>query len=126
MRNFIIYRGNQRQIYLFDSENLIFLAMEDINQSPSLLIPCYDIDTNVLYLYAKGEETVYLFEILESEPYFQVLSPYKPEGLHFAMSFLPKIKCDIKAAEIGRAYRLTKTNCVERISFTVPRVKVVI
>jgi hypothetical protein len=68
---------------------------------------------------------LHLYEILESEPYFQVLTPYKPEGLHFAMSFLPKTNCDIKAAEINRAYRLTKTNCIEKISFTVPRVKVI-
>lgn len=116
-------RGNQRKIYLYDSENLIFLTLEDINQSPSLMIPYYDMDTNVLYLYAKGEETVLLFEILESEPYFQVLTPYKPDGLHFAISFLPKTCCDVKVAEINRVYRLTKSNCIERISFTVPRVK---
>lgn len=116
-------RGNQRQVYLYDSENLIFLTMEDINQSPSLLIPYHDHDTNVLYLYAKGEETVHLYEILESEPYFQVLTPYKPDGLHYAMSFLPKLCCDVKKAEINRAYRLTKTNSIERINFTVPRVK---
>ncbi len=117
-------KGNLRQIYLFNSENLNLLQTEDINQSPSLLIPHYDSDINVLYLYAKGEETVYLFEILTDEPYFQVLTPYKPEGLHFAISFLPKINCDIKNAEISRAYRLTKDNRVEKISFTVPRVKV--
>lgn len=71
----------------------------------------------------KGEETLYLYEILEQDPYFQGLTPYKPEGLHFALAFLPKIYCDIKSAEIGKAYRLTKDNRVERMSFTVPRVK---
>lgn len=74
--------------------------------------------------FQKGEETLYLYEILDQEPYFQVLSPYKAEGLHFALAFLPKVFCDIKAAEIGRAYRLTKDNRVERMSFSVPRVKV--
>jgi hypothetical protein len=113
-----------RQIYLFDSESLAHLQTEDINQSPSLLIPYYDPDINVLYMYAKGEETLYLYEILEEEPYFQVLTPYKAEGLHFALAFLPKVYCDIKAAEIARAYRLTKDNRIERMSFSVPRVKV--
>jgi len=116
-------RGNLRQIYLFDSESLAHLQTEDINQSPSLLIPYYDPDINVLYMYAKGEETLYLYEILEEEPYFQVLTPYKAEGLHFALAFLPKVYCDIKAAEIARAYRLTKDNRIERMSFSVPRVK---
>lgn len=116
-------KGNLRQIYLLDSQNLNLLQTEDINQSPSLLIPYYDSDINVLYLYAKGEETVYLYEILNSEPYFQVLTPYKPEGLHFAIAFLNKIHCDVKSAEIAKAYRLTKDNRVEKISFTVPRVK---
>jgi coronin-7 len=113
-----------RQIFLFDSATLNLLQTEDINQSPSLLIPYYDQDINVLYLYAKGEETLYLYEILPVEPHFQVLSPFKPEGLHFAMGFLPKTACDVRAAEIAKAYRLTKDNRIEKISFTVPRVKV--
>lgn len=112
-----------RQIYLFDSETLNLLQSEDINQSPSLLIPFYDSDINVLYLYAKGEETLYLYEIQEEEPYFQVLSPYKTEGLHFAITFLPKLFCDIKSAEISKAFRLTKDNRIEKMSFIVPRVK---
>jgi coronin-7 len=141
-------RGNLRQIFLFDSETLNLLHCEDINNSPSLLIPYYDSDTSVLYLYAKvsvvfvsfcvsllielnfieykkGELTVLLFEIQESEPYFQALSPYKPEGFHYSIAFLPKLKCDVKKAEIAKTYRLTKDNRVEEISFTVPRVKVI-
>jgi coronin-7 len=116
-------KGNLRQIYLLDAETLNLLQTEDINSSPSLLIPIYDEDINVLYLYAKGEENVYLFEIQEEEPYFQVLTPFKTEGLHFAMSILPKVHCDVKLAEIAKCYRLTKDNRIEKISFTVPRVK---
>ena len=51
------------------------------------------------------------------------MSPYKTEGLHFAISVLPKKYCDVKLAEIAKAYRLTKDNRIEKISFTVPRVK---
>jgi hypothetical protein len=65
-----------------------------------------------------------LYEIQENEPYFQVLSPYKPEGLHFAIAFLPKLLCDIRSAEIAKTFRLTKDNRIEKISFVVPRVKV--
>ncbi|CAF0744077.1 unnamed protein product [Brachionus calyciflorus] len=115
--------GNLRQIFLFDSENLNELKSEDINHSPSLLIPYFDVDINVLYLYAKGEETINLYEIQEEEPYFQVLTPFKPDGSHLAIGFLPKISCDIKSAEIAKAYRLTKDNRIEPMSFTVPRVK---
>ena len=117
-------RGNLRQIYLYESATLSLLSSEDISQSPSLLIPIYDADINVLYLYAKGEETMFLYEIQEYEPYFQVLSPYRPEGLHFAIAFQPKVMCDVRAAEVAKAYRLTKDNRIEMISFTVPRVKV--
>lgn len=78
----------------------------------------------IFFYSVKGEETLYLYEILEEEPFFQVLTPYKAEGLHFALAFLPKIYCDIRSAEIGKAYRLTKDNRVERMSFLVPRVKV--
>ena len=111
-------------MFLLEAATLNLLQTEDINQSPSLLIPFFDQDINVLYLYAKGEETLYLYEILPSEPYFQALSPFKPEGLHFAMGFLPKTSCDVRAAEIAKAFRLTKDNRIEKISFTVPRVKV--
>lgn len=116
-------RGNLRQLFLFESDTLSQMHSEDINQSPSLLIPYYDSDISVLYLYAKGEETLYLYEIQEDAPYFQALTPFKPEGLHFAIAFLPKILCDVKAAEISKAYRLTKDNRIEPMSFTVPRVK---
>lgn len=115
--------GNLRQIFLFDSETLAELKSEDINHSPSLLIPYFDSDINVVYLYAKGEETIILYEIQEDEPYLQVLTPFKPDGSHLAIGFLPKITCDVKTAEIARAFRLTKDNRVEPMSFTVPRVK---
>lgn len=52
-----------------------------------------------------------------------MLSPYKPDGLHYALAFLPKHYCDIKSVEINKAYRLTKDNRIEAISFTVPRTK---
>ena len=52
-----------------------------------------------------------------------MLSPYKADGLHFAISVLPKLCCDVRIAEIARAYRLTKDNRIEKLSFTVPRVK---
>ncbi len=139
-------KSNARQLFLLDADTLDVLATEDINSSPSLLVPIYDPDINVLYLYAKGEENLYLYEIQENEPYFQVLTPFKADGLHFALAMLPKVifkkksfclwhgrsywnfkrfkvECDVRAAEIAKAYRLTKDNRVEKISFTVPRVK---
>jgi len=116
-------KGNSRQIFLLKSDDLSQVACEDISCSPSLLIPYFDPDTNVVYLFAKGEETVYLYEIQEDAPYFQVLSPYKPDGLHYAFAFLPKHLCDIKSVEINKSHRLTKDNRIEAISFTVPRTK---
>jgi len=53
------------------------------------------------------------------------LTPFRADGLHFALAFLPKIHCDVKSVEIARAYRLTKDNRIERMSFTLPRVKVI-
>ena len=85
-------KSNARQLYLLDAETLDVLATEDINSSPSLLVPIYDTDINVLFLYAKGEENLYLYEIQENEPYFQVLTPFKADGLHFALAMLPKVR----------------------------------
>jgi hypothetical protein len=40
-------------LYLLSSSDLELLATEDLTQSPSLLIPFYDSDINVVFLYAK-------------------------------------------------------------------------
>jgi hypothetical protein len=56
----------------------------------------------------KGEDTVYMYELLEFEPFFQTLSTHKTDSLHFGMSFLNKIHCDVKSVEIAKALRLTK------------------
>jgi hypothetical protein len=53
------------------------------------------------------------------------LTPFRADGLHYAILYLPKIHCDVKSVEIARAYRLTKDNLIERMSFTLPRVKVI-
>lgn len=65
---------------------------------------------------------MYLYEIQENEPYFQTLTPFKPDGPHVALAFLPKSHCDVRTAEIAKAYRMTKDR-IEKMSFTVPRVK---
>lgn len=60
---------------------------------------------------------------MDDEPYLFALSTYKAEGLHQALSFLPKSEVNVKAVEFAKAFRLTTTS-IEPLSFSVPRVKV--
>ena len=59
----------------------------------------------------------------ESYPHIFPLSDYKGDGLHQALSFLPKSQVDVRVVEFARALRLTSIN-IEPVSFRVPRVKV--
>ena len=65
------------------------------------------------------------FEIADEFPHLFPLSDCKADGLHQALAFLPKSECDVKQTEFAKAFRLTP-NTIEPVSFSVPRVKVVV
>ena len=70
----------------------------------------------------QGDSAVQTFEVSEDAPHFFPLSPYRPNGLHQGLAFLPKNICDVKAVEFARAFRILD-NSIEPVSFTVPRIK---
>jgi len=71
----------------------------------------------------QGDGIVRAYEVAEEYPHLFPLSDYKADGLHQALSFLPKTEVDVRKVEFSRAFRLT-SNSIEPISFTVPRTKV--
>ena len=71
----------------------------------------------------QGDSSVLAYEVAEEEPYFHSLATYSGDGLHQALSFLPKSHVDVKKVEFAKAWKLM-AHTVEPVSFTVPRIKV--
>ncbi|KAK0043020.1 coronin-7 [Biomphalaria pfeifferi] len=115
-------KNSLQQLIFYRVSDLEILTRVDIAVSPAILIPHYDPDTSVIFLTCRGERLIYTFEVSEEEPYLFECTTCKLEGLHQAVSYLPKYTCDVQKVEVMKAWRLT-TNSIEAISFTVPRVK---
>ena len=52
------YRQSQRQVMVYRSEDLSLLNTVTLDESPAIVIPHYDADSNTLFLSGKGESTV--------------------------------------------------------------------
>ncbi|XP_006824884.1 LOW QUALITY PROTEIN: coronin-7-like, partial [Saccoglossus kowalevskii] len=116
-------KQSSRKISVHNVDDLTApVAMVTLDVSPATLIPYYDDDTSVLFCTGKGDRIVQAYEVISHAPYLVELSEFRCTDPHQAMSFLPKITCDVKKVEVARALRLSKTT-IEPIVFTVPRVK---
>ncbi|KAL9973088.1 hypothetical protein ACROYT_G019500 [Oculina patagonica] len=116
-------RSSMRTISVYDSGDLSeALSTVEINVAPATLIPFYDEDSSTLFLSAKGETTVFAYEISEEPPHIFELSHYRTKEPYQAVAFLPKTVCNIKEVEFARAVKLNKTS-IDLIMFQVPRVK---
>jgi len=71
----------------------------------------------------QGDSIVYTFEVSADTPQLSVLSDFKADCLHQALSFLPKSSVNVRKVELARAMRLT-SNSIEPVTFRVPRLKV--
>ncbi|KFD56232.1 hypothetical protein M513_03010 [Trichuris suis] len=113
---------SDRLVGLYSARTFDLLAKISLMVSPQLLIPHYDYDTSVVFLTSRGDETIHMYEIVNSEPYFLRLLPFSSRVSHQAISLLPKLVCGIHKLEFAFGYRLL-TNAIESLSFTIPRQK---
>ncbi|XP_022327050.2 coronin-7-like [Crassostrea virginica] len=114
---------SKRTISLYDTGDLSKPLFEDIiDESPAILIPYYDEDSNTVFLSGRGNGQMYAYEVAAEDPYLFPLATTKFPTASQAFSFLPKYLCDVKEVEFAKAYRLTQTT-IEPVSFTVPRVR---
>ncbi|KAI8908919.1 hypothetical protein EDD86DRAFT_206423 [Gorgonomyces haynaldii] len=112
-------KGSQRELLLF-SPTLEQLSQLSLDNAPSVLIPYYDPDTNLLVLSGKGESQMHFYEL---DQQFVHLNRHQfPQYPTQAVSFLPKKYCDVNKIEILRGFRLCP-NHVETLSVVVPRLK---
>ncbi|KAF9945979.1 Coronin-7 [Mortierella alpina] len=125
-------RGSQREILLFDANDLERgpIDSKKMDMSPGVLVPHYDADTSVLAVSARGDRVMKHYEILlgtrtdveAGKSLFVDVASLELGSLQQDVAYLPKRYCDVRAIELARMYRLTY-NSVEVIRVSVPRNK---
>ncbi|PFX34280.1 Coronin-7 [Stylophora pistillata] len=71
-------KSSVRTISVFDSRDLSKdLSSVEVDVAPATLIPFYDKDSSVLFLSAKGETTIFAFEVTDEPPHLNELSHYR-------------------------------------------------
>lgn len=116
-------KGSQREIRMYNSNDLSnCVSTTAIDTSPSLMETFFDEDTSLLFLAGRGETFISIFEIIDATATF--LTRFDGSGgfVQQGFNFFPKLVCDVKQVEIAKCWRVVQ-NCVEQVSFTVPRLK---
>ncbi|KAN0064848.1 hypothetical protein ACQY0O_001905 [Thecaphora frezii] len=94
-----------------------------LETSPALLFPSYDADTNVLWLWSKGERLISTYEVrVEGSQPFTALSTFQHQQPQLGVAFLSKKDVDPRKVEIAISYRIEKGE-IRRVSWTVPRLR---
>ncbi|KAJ3219531.1 Coronin-7 [Dinochytrium kinnereticum] len=117
-------RANAREIRLYKHKGstLKYLTQVSIDTSTSQPNLFFDVDLNLLYLCAKGDTSIYVFEIdtTQTPPTLKQSTRFSWPTPQFGCSFLPKSSCNIPAVEVGRFWRVTPT-AIESASLVMPR-----
>eukprot|EP00833_Pecoramyces_ruminatium_P013325 jgi/Orpsp1_1/1187357/evm.model.d7180000057109.1 len=114
-------RMSDRQLFLWDAKNLKEpIKQESIDTSSGILMPFYDNDTKLLFLAGKGDGNIRYYEIVDDDTMLYFISEFKSSEPQRGMGFLPKRAVNTNEVEIDRLYKL-QNNCIEPISFKVPR-----
>jgi pantothenate kinase-related protein Tda10 len=117
-------RGSMRQINLYTvGTSITTEASQSISVSPAVLFPSYDADTNILYVWGKGDQSIQAFEIHPGKPEaIAKLPAFTGPGAQHAVAFFPKQHVDPRKVEVAKCLRLTARS-IEEVSFTIPRSK---
>ncbi|KAF9896736.1 Coronin-like protein crn1, partial [Lobosporangium transversale] len=110
---------SDRQINIWDTASFDQpLRSNNLDTSSGVIMPFYDIDSNMLYLAGKGDGNIRYYEYENDELYS--LSEFGSNVPQRGLGFMPKRALNINDCEIARAYKVSN-GMVEPISFTVPR-----
>lgn len=118
-------RGSMRKINLYEvtGDEVKTVGSCSIDVSPSVLFPVYDPDTNILYVWGKGERAIQAFEVHPdaADPIARLPS-FTGSSPQLAVAFFPKTAVDVAKVEVAKCLRLTARS-IEEVSFTIPRNK---
>lgn len=116
-------KHSDRQIAVWSDKDLSQpLKLENIDCSSGILNPVFDHDTNMVYVYGKGDGNIRYYEVLTDSPWASYLSQVISGEPQKGFGVMPKRGVDVSACELFRFYKLHATkDMVEPISMIVPR-----
>lgn len=108
-----------REIKLYDTRNFTKeLLSQKLDTMSGMLSHHYDLDTNLLFLFGKGEGAISFYEMQGGN--YKHANTYSGGDQSLGTSFFPKRTVDYNSCEINRAAKLTKDSLVY-VSFKYPR-----
>lgn len=115
-------KQSSREVKIWDLANLEKpLHTEKIDNAAGVIIPLYDHDTNVLFLCGKGDGNIRSFEFEDSDPYVFRLNDFRSTLSTKGICVIPKRGNEVMNCESARLLKLTNSQGVQPLSFTVPR-----
>jgi len=93
-----------------------------IDTAAGVLMPLYDVDTNVIYLCGKGDGNIRTCEFEDKAPYFHRLGDgFRSTTALKGVCLVPKRGLDIMKCESARLLKVTNNSGIQPLSFYVPR-----
>ena len=116
-------KHSDRQIAVWSDKDLSQpLKLENIDCSSGILNPVFDHDTNMVYVYGKGDGNIRYYEVLTDSPWASYLSQVISGEPQKGFGVMPKRGVDVSSCELFRFFKLHATkDMVEPISMIVPR-----
>lgn len=115
--------GGSREVALWDVRALDKGALYrvDFASGSALPVPFYDEDANVVFVAARGETQVRMYEPTDDGLHF--LTAYSGGAPAVGLAMLPKRLMDVRAVELARFVKATPNKKVVTLEMTVPRTR---
>lgn len=117
-------KATGREVKIWDLRNLANgpIHIERIDTAAGVLMPMYDVDTNVVYLCGKGDGNIRVCEFEDEAPFFHRLNEgFRSTTALKGVCMLPKRGLDIMKCESARLLKVTNESGIQPLSFYVPR-----
>jgi coronin-1B/1C/6 len=115
--------GTQRQYEVYDPRDLEnpVLTPQKLDSGSGMLMPFYDMDTDLLFLAGKGDGNIRYYELdFDSGVVVNYVSEFTSNQPNAGMGFMPKRGCNVSLIEIAKMFKVT-VESVQPLSFRVPR-----
>jgi len=116
-------RNNQRQYEIYDSRSLSapIVTPQNLDNASGMIIPFYDMDTELLFLAGKGDGNIRYYELdFDGGVAVNFITSFSSNVSTAGMGMMPKRGCNVNVNEVVRLYKLTP-DTVYPLSFRVPR-----
>ncbi|XP_064489724.1 coronin-7-like [Ornithodoros turicata] len=123
--NYVLSSGlggaREREVTLRDTRSIdVPCATASGESAMGIFVPLYDPDSNMLFLVAKGDNTVNFWELTFRDPFFLEASKYMGEVQTKGAGLVPKRALKVMDCEVNRVLLLGQESIVP-LSYQVPR-----